>query len=437
MIGSSSPRGPHAGLQLGGARARGMEGRQACVGGGHVPRPARAALLGIDASSTYAIMRVMRARGRHLGLFALGALSACTLVTSLDALQGGGGGGGGPSAAQSTGTVGGGSGQGGDASTDALGPGCDGGLVPCGDRCVDATVDPAHCGGCDHACGGAACKDGLCEPTALISGPKGPHGIAVAGDAVYFTAYSEGTVRKIPTTGGPADTLASGQGLPSMIALSSTTLFWTTWDDGAIRSVPLQGGTLATLVTGEYSTFGVAIDKTSVFWGTYSAGALKRAPLTGGPVEPLYIGAHIVLVAADGGDIYWTDDGDGTVDKRSADGSIVTLAAAQSGPWGLALDTDSVYFSNQAAGTVNKVPKAGGSVTMLVAGLTQPRCIAVDNGFVYFANYGGNTVGKVAAGGGEAVTLAKNQAGPLCLAVDTTSVYWTNYANDTVMKVTK
>ena len=50
------------------------------------------------------------------------------------------------------------------------GAGCPGVLLACGDRCVDAQVDVANCGGCGRACGaGQFCTSGSCTPTCPLT----------------------------------------------------------------------------------------------------------------------------------------------------------------------------------------------------------------------------------------------------------------------------
>ena len=43
---------------------------------------------------------------------------------------------------------------------------CQGGLLRCGSRCVEASSDPGNCGGCGHGCGpGGTCENGACRLT--------------------------------------------------------------------------------------------------------------------------------------------------------------------------------------------------------------------------------------------------------------------------------
>ena len=53
-------------------------------------------------------------------------------------------------------------------TTDAISAGgvtCEGGLILCGEICVDTNADPANCGGCGNRCrGNETCASGSCVP---------------------------------------------------------------------------------------------------------------------------------------------------------------------------------------------------------------------------------------------------------------------------------
>jgi hypothetical protein len=137
-------------------------------------------------------------------------------------------------------------------------------------------------------------------------------------------------------------------------------------------------------------------------------------------------------IAVDGTHVYWTDQKAWALRKvPKAGGEVTTLATAQEGIFRLAVDSNFVYWINSVTiGSVMKVPIGGGD-PIPIASARWPRGIAVDATNVYWTSAetdggGRGAVMKASHATGEVVTLAENQSSASAIAVDATNVYWTN-----------
>lgn len=105
------------------------------------------------------------------------------------------------------------------------------------------------------------------------------------------------------------------------------------------------------------------------------------------------------------------------------------LAIDQAMPWGLAVDSQRVYWSNMTSGEILSLPLSGAaSPTKLADKQSDPGDIAIDDSFVYWTNFsaGGavTRVGKDGAAGGLKQVAAGT--GPWGVTVDDTYVWFTN-----------
>jgi len=260
-------------------------------------------------------------------------------------------------------------------------------------------------------------------PTALASGsptdPWNPMSIAVDFANVYFTnldggSATTGWVRKVPKGGG------------AVVQLASTLL------SPSLSPVPPNV---------DQPIFGIGFDALNVYYGT--VGGELKVPIIGGPVSGALAISAVYGVALDGngscatGYIGPLPQSNGFVFCQPEGSNIATSVAANLiFPAGIAIDATNVYWTDNGDGTVNRAPRTGGTITTIASGQSFPFGIAIDSTNVYWTNNGGQVM-KAPLAGGTATTLASGQSYPMGIAVDATSVYWTNNGDGSVMKSSK
>jgi hypothetical protein len=112
------------------------------------------------------------------------------------------------------------------------------------------------------------------------------------------------------------------------------------------------------------------------------------------------------------------------------------LATGLTDPMDLAVDADAVYWSDIGDGTINRVPRAGGTVTTLVRNQAKPARIALDATHVYWTNALGASVMRAPKSGGMPELLS-SAIQPTDLAVVGDSVYWVNNLSQSAYELRK
>ncbi len=147
-------------------------------------------------------------------------------------------------------------------------------------------------------------------------------------------------------------------------------------------------------------------------------------------------------IAVDGGNLYWTNSGDGSLASAPIGGgnTVVLNQTNMAGAHGLALDANAIYFAQSTLGTIVRVPRNGGMATMITAS-KNPWTVAVDASDLFWSNSQaanmGGSIDKTPLGGGAVTQRAINQGFPLCIAIDATNVYWIDAGGNSVQKVAK
>jgi hypothetical protein len=173
-------------------------------------------------------------------------------------------------------------------------------------------------------------------PRQLASAPGcGSINLVVANGVLFWTEKAHGTVKSVPTAGGPVTVIASGQAFPGPIATDGAFVFWVNTGDKTIMRKTLFGTGVATvfvkattapeLLGGENDINGLLVDHGTLYFGRFTAAL--RMP-TSGAVTPKVIGlspmtdqGNPTAFAIDATHLYQTEGLHNAVSRELLDGT--------------------------------------------------------------------------------------------------------------------
>jgi hypothetical protein len=232
--------------------------------------------------------------------------------------------------------------------------------------------------------------------------PEGTPFLAV-DDVNVYVLQNQGIAR-IPKAGGPA-TLVNETGAAVYTATRlGSTAYWVESAPGstnipdaadggcpgcqqvAVKSAPLLGGAVALVAAVMFPPpdfDDVAVTPSAIFIGFSSL-----FEFSGGNVSTIATGQRCNFLTSDNGAVYCAE-ASGSNLRIASDGTTSALGPAVSSSY-IVFDDTYVYWADMTSvGTIMKAPKAGGGTATVIARDTSPTAIAVDANSVYWSNLGG------------------------------------------------
>jgi len=259
--------------------------------------------------------------------------------------------------------------------------------------------------------------------------------ISVGGE--FCPTDGEPTLRRVPLGGGTVQTLHHSCTFnPYQMAADDTHVYFADWADDKVKRIPVAGGTITNVANGNRLILhrGIALDSTHVYWGDNTG--IQRIAKSGGAAQVLAAGADSANLAVDSTHVYWTDwnMGAGRIRRvAKTGGAVQDVITGLDNPYGIALDSTYVYFTELGTGKAYRVNKNGTGLTSYVASDISPymaETIAANSTHVFWTDTTGTHTGRVRrapVGGGTIEDLALGLFGPRGVSLDSTHVYWGDY----------
>lgn len=276
--------------------------------------------------------------------------------------------------------------------------------------------------------------------TELVKGGNAPRHLGGDASSLYWTEGGDigliegyGRIARIPAGGGSVETVVAGVASDSPpIAVTNTHVIVA--DKFCIKKIPISGGVAETIAKGSFYITDLVADGAYVYWVEDPQSVVFRALLDGGDVSVLATVTGVPAgpsgpIRLHNGTIYWMTHFDAILSVPAAGGMVRIVASGLPFLSDFVVDESNIYFSEMDTGNIKKMPVAGGDATALANSVRGSYIIlAVDGASLYWIDQ--VSIGKApkTSGGSSFVVsggLASDPYFPASLALEGTSIYWT------------
>ena len=219
---------------------------------------------------------------------------------------------------------------------------------------VTSSVTPGGMGFCEAISSSAVVRVAIDSANVYLSGSiiVGPS----PAPAIVYTAKPG--IGVTPPGWSNFGSLASA---PEAMASDGATLYYSLGSQ--IFGQPTVSGSAFLFARSSTSVTDLAVDGNQVYWITAGGGvyaASKTLPGDGGTASPVPLASGQngpMRLAQDSANVYWTNQGDGSIAMAGKDGQGSTqVAMDQAMPYGIAVDRLGVYWSNTGDGSIMMAP---------------------------------------------------------------------------------
>jgi YVTN family beta-propeller protein len=225
----------------------------------------------------------------------------------------------------------------------------------------------------------------------------GPGQSAADADSVWVANTLEDTVSRIDAESGQVTTIDVG-GEPAGVATGAGYAWVTDATEGTVEQIDPATNQIVGSVKIGNGPRGVAVAYRAVWALAVTDGELVRVSLTraGEVTDRISVGSRPTAIAAGADSLWVTDEAAGTV-VRVEPGSRRVSEAISVGntPSSVVFGEGAVWVANRTDGTVSRIDPATDAVTSTVEVGANPSALTVDDGAIWVANSGDGTVSRL------------------------------------------